>query len=326
LRIATANPQAHYGRATMLLAQGELAAGWAEYEWRFACPGFPKLNLTGPRWNGAPLRGRKLLVCAEQGLGDTLQFIRYLPLANEKFGAVTFAAPKALVPLLRQSGFANVLANGDTSIEYDTWMPLVSLPGLFGTTLETVPARSPYLFADSRLVSHWREVLGESAAFRVGIAWQGRKSFGGDRFRSIPLAQFQALALPGVELISLQQGPGRKQLADVEGRFAVRDLGAEVDRDRGSFMDTAAIMQSLDLVMTSDSAVAHLAGGLGVEGWTALPLAADWRWLTAREDSPWYPTMRLFRQVQFDNWTEVFVRMAAALKARLSQESQRMSE
>ena len=326
LRILPAYPQAHYRRATMLLAQGELAAGWTEYEWRFACPDFPRLDLAGSRWDGTPLAGRKLLVCAEQGLGDTLQFIRYLPLVTEKYGATTVALQKALIPLLRQSGFTGLVAKGDRSIRYDAWIPLMSLPGLFGTTLETIPAKTPYLFADPALVSHWQEVLGESVALRVGIAWQGRESFGGDRFRSIPLAQFEPLAIPGVELISLQQGFGREQIAAVSGRFAVRDLGPKVDRDRGAFMDTAAIMKSLDLVVTSDSAVAHLAGGLGVEVWTVLPLAPDWRWLTEREDSPWYPAMQLFRQTWFDDWAEVFARMTVTLKARQSQESRSTNE
>jgi tetratricopeptide (TPR) repeat protein len=326
LRINPDYPQAHYNRAVAHLAQGDFATGWREYEWRLACQDFPKLGLTGPRWDGTPLGDRRLLITAEQGLGDTLQFIRYLPLVTRQFGSATVAVQRALIPLLRQSGFENLVAKGDPSLEYDVWMPLLSLPGVFNTTLESIPAAVPYLTADAELVARWRNSLGSHNAFRVGIAWQGSPTYRGDRFRSIPLERFEALALPGVELISLQKGPGREQLVGIAGRFAVRDLGEEVDTDHGAFTDTAAIMQSLDLVITSDSAVAHLAGGLGIEVWLALPIAADWRWLVGREDSPWYPTMRLFRQSNFDAWPEVFERISEALRARLSQDSLRRGE
>jgi hypothetical protein len=202
---------------------------------------------------------------------------------------------------------------------FDVQVPLLSLPGIVGTTLANVPAEVPYLTADPRLVDRWREMLGPADRLRVGIAWQGSTTYQADRFRSIPLLQFAPLALPDVELISLQRGPGSEQLAALGGRFDVRDLGAEFDREHGAFMDTGAVMANLDLVITSDTAIAHLAGALGASVWTALPLAADWRWLRERADSPWYPTMRLYRQTQFDNWAEVFSRLAHDLRKRAAE-------
>ena len=183
----------------------------------------------------------------------------------------------------------------------------MSLPGLLGTTLATVPADVPYLAADPGRVAHWRHELGSVAGFRIGIAWQGSPRHRRDRFRSIPLCQFAPLAdIEGVRLLSLQYGFGRDQLAALEGRFPVIDLGD----DLGDFLETAAVLRSLDLVITVDTAVAHLAGALGVPVWVALAYSPDWRWLLEREDSPWYPTMRLFRQARPGDWEGVFQRMA----------------
>jgi hypothetical protein len=190
----------------------------------------------------------------------------------------------------------------------------MSLPGLFGTTLATVPAEVPYLFADARLIARWREQLSPIGGFKIGIAWQGNPDNKRDRFRSIPLLQFAPLAgIAGVRLLSLQKGPGSDQLAVVADRFAVTDLGPQLD----DFLVTAAVLRNLDLVITADTAIAHLAGALGVPVWVALPVAPDWRWLLGREDSPWYPTMRLFRQATRSDWEGVFQHMADALKERV---------
>jgi ADP-heptose:LPS heptosyltransferase len=186
-----------------------------------------------------------------------------------------------------------------------------------GTTTETVPAHTPYLAARKELVEKWRPVLDEVCGFKVGIFWQGNPQFQEDRDRSIPLSHFGKLAdLRGVKLVSLQKGPGRDQLAGC--RFPVLDLTEQMDTESvGPFMDTAAILRLLDLIICSDSAVTHLAGALGVQTWTALPFMPDWRWLLDREDTPWYPTMRLFRQRTRGDWGEVFEQIAAALKLRL---------
>ncbi len=211
-------------------------------------------------------------------------------------------------------GVTAVVAPGDPLPEFDVHAPLMSLPGLFGTTLATIPAEVPYLFPEAGSIDRWREQLGPIGGLKIGIAWQGSPDHPRDRFRSIPLLQFAPLAgIAGVRLLSLQKGPGRDQLATVADRFAVTDLGPRLD----DFLVTAAVLSNLDLVITADTAVAHLAGALGVPVWVALPVAPDWRWLLAREDSPWYPTMRLFRQASWGDWEGVFRRMADELRERV---------
>jgi hypothetical protein len=191
----------------------------------------------------------------------------------------------------------------------------MSLPAIFATTLATVPAQVPYVFADSDLTELWRERLGTHGGFKVGIAWQGGRRYAGDAYRSLPLRHFAPLArIDGVRLFSLQKGPGSEQLADLPEGFAATDFGPELDAAAGAFMDTAAIMQNLDLVITSDTATAHLAGAMGLPVWVALNACADWRWLDDREDSPWYPTMRLFRQSRLGDWDELFERIAGELQ------------
>jgi hypothetical protein len=195
--------------------------------------------------------------------------------------------------------------------------PLLSLPRLFGTTLATIPADVPYLFAKPELIEHWRRELAGVAEFQVGLAWQGDPRHTEDKARSIPLAQFEPLAqIPGVRFYSLQKGPGTEQLAAAGERLRIIDLGPRLDEQTGAFLDTAAVMKNLDLVITCDSGVAHLAGALGVPVWVALAFTGDWRWLLERTDSPWYPTMRLFRQPRPGDWPAVFAQLAAALRER----------
>jgi hypothetical protein len=184
-----------------------------------------------------------------------------------------------------------------------------------GTTLATIPANVPYLAANAELTSHWRRDLSSLPGLKIGINWCGNPKGPLERFRSIALVHFEALAcLPGVHLISLQKGYGTEQLRDLAGRFPVIDLGNMLAEAAGAFMDTAAVMKNLDLVITSDTSIAHLAGALGVAVWVGLPFAPEWRWLLDRQDSPWYPTMRLFRQTRRGDWQDVFQRMAAEVK------------
>jgi hypothetical protein len=195
---------------------------------------------------------------------------------------------------------------------FDVHAPFSALPGIFHTTLENIPATIPYLFADPGLTGRWRAELGPVAGFKIGVFWQGTKR---NPARVIPLACFEPLAgLPGVRFFSLQKGEGVEQLQDAAGRFPITDLGSRLD----DFMDTAAVLVNLDLVITCDTAVAHLAGALGVPVWVALPLSPDWRWLLGRSDSPWYPTMRLFRQRELGNWQGVFAEIKTALRQRLA--------
>jgi hypothetical protein len=192
---------------------------------------------------------------------------------------------------------------------------LLSAPGALGTDANTIPGRAPYLSADAELTGKWRDELAAIDGFKIAIAWQGSRDFSWDRWRSIPLAQFAPLArLPGVRLISLQKGIGSEQIAAVD--FPVLDLSERLDGVAGPFMDTAAVIQSVDLVVTSDTAVAHLAGVLGAPVWVALQYSPNWRWLLDRDDSPWYPTMRLFRQTKFGDWPAVFNRIAQAVQTR----------
>src|SRR5271166_4126010 len=310
-------PEAHWNRSLAWLLMGRFEQGWPGYEWRWKCKEFGSLPpFHPPLWDGSPLDGRTILVHAEQGLGDTLQFIRYAPLVHQRGGRVILVCQPLLIGLLTRSpGVERLVAQGEALPEYDVHVPLMSLPGLLGTTLESVPADVPYLDAEPQLVEAWRHRLGSYPGFKVGIVWQGNPKFRLDRLRSIPLAQFAPLArVPGVHLFSLQKGPGAEQLAAVTDRFPVTDLGRRLD----DFMDTAAVLKNLDLVISVDTAIAHLAGALGIPVWVALPFVPDWRWLMDREDSPWYPSMRLFRQTRPGQWEDVFQRIAEALQRRLA--------
>jgi Flp pilus assembly protein TadD len=323
LRLKCDYPDAHKNLALGWLAAGDFAQGWPEYEWRWRTKETPARPFTQPRWGGEPLPGQTVLLYYEQGLGDTLQFIRYLPLVQERCGHVVVECQRSLVPLLTLClPGIRLVAQGDELPEFAAQIPLLSLPTVFQTTLETIPNKVPYLTGAPDLVKGWKQGLDGTGKFRVGIAWQGNPKYAEDRHRSIPLHHFGKLAkVPGVRLISLQKGPGAEQLAGQGERWNILDLGKRLDEEGGAFMDTAAVMKNLDLVITSDSAVAHLAGGLGVPVWLVLPRAADWRWLQDRDDSPWYPTMRLFRQNKWGNWDEVFDRLARELHQQPALES-----
>jgi hypothetical protein len=299
----------------LLLLEGNFAQGWPEYDWRrwhkdVARP-FPQ-----PLWDGSPLKGRTLLLHAEQGLGDTLQFIRYSARVPRDGGRVVLECQPALLPLLRGlPGLDQVLPLGAALPPFDVQAPLPSLPGLFGTTADSIPAEVPYLRADPERVGQWRRELGPGDGFTVGIAWQGNPKNKGDRRRSVALSRFVPLAeVPGVRLCSLQVGAGTEQLAGAD--FPLLDLGSRLT----DFVDTAAAVSCLDLVVCVDTALAHLAGALGKPVWLAVASAPDWRWLLGRPDSPWYPTLRLFRQPSPGDWQSVFAQLAAALRQRSSPE------
>lgn len=312
-RVLALDPQAaetHYNRALILLATGELAAAWPEYEWRLRLPAFPVHSRDEPLWQGEPLGDKQtLLVHAEQGLGDTLQFVRYLPLIADRAGTILLQVPRALVPLLNNAGTCNVHAEGDTLPRCDAQVPLLSLPGRVGTTLATIPASTPYLRVDAARSQTWRGQLSDLQGFRIGISWQGSPTHLSDRERSMPLAAFAPLArVPGVTLLSLQKYDGVEQLD--ASPFDVHRLPDPWDEAEGAFVDTAAVIDNLDLVICADTAVAHLAGALGKPVWVALSTRPDWRWLRQGESTPWYPSMRLFRQHSAGDWSQVMQRMA----------------
>lgn len=317
LKLTPEGVDAHWNRSLVWLIAGNFAQGWPEYEWRWKLKTFSTRATNRPLWDGSPLEGRTILLDAEQGLGDTLQFIRYAPLVQQRGGRVIAVCQKPLMQILSSCpGIDRLVAQDEPTPDFDVYAPLLSLPKLFGTTLETIPANIPYLQPDRYLVERWARELASFEAFKVGIAWKGSAKNRMDQQRSIPLAAFGPLArVPGVQLISLQKGEGSEQLKDSGRRFDVLDLSSRLDETSGAFMDTAAVMKHLDLVVTCDSSLAHLAGALGAPTWIALALSPDWRWLLERDDTPWYPTVRLFRKTSIGDWSEVFGRMAAALEA-----------
>ncbi len=311
------NPESastQHNRALALLQSGDYEQGWAAYEWRWRRKNQKGRSFRQPRWQGQPLEGKSILLWCEQGLGDTIQFIRCARLVKERGGRVLVECPGCLVPLLSScAGIDQFVAEGAALPEFDVQCPLMSLPGVLGTTLSTVPGEVPYLHAEAERLRHWQARLKALSCFKFGVVWQGNPQFQWDRFRSIPLRALAPLAeVPGVRLINLQKGPGKEQLRG--NGFAVTELVDELDENGGAFLDTAAIMTGLDLVVTSDTATAHLAGALGVPVWVALSAVADWRWLRDRDDTPWYPSMRLFRQTELGAWGPVFTRMAEQLQ------------
>ena len=316
LRLKQDYAEVHTNLAYACLLRGDFEAGWSEYEWRTLCRDSSPPQLQQPRWDGSSLQGRTILLFAEQGLGDTLHFIRYAPLVKQTGAAVIVQCQEPLLSLLGTcAGIDWLVPEGTEPPRFDVQAPLPSVPGLARTTLASIPAKVPYLSADPELRARWREALSGVRGFKVGIAWQGNTAHKRDRQRSVPLLTFLPLAgAPGVRLVSLQTGPGREQVPDHPDHLAVLDMADQL----GDFADTAALVSNLDLVITVDTAVAHLAGAMGLPVWVALPLCPDWRWLLEREDSPWYPSMRLFRQTTLGDWSEVFDHIARALQQHMA--------
>jgi tetratricopeptide (TPR) repeat protein len=316
LELDPSQPDAAWNRSLMWLQQGDYERGWPAYECRWRCKRVTPLPpIPQPRWDGSPLNGRTILLYGEQGLGDTQHFVRYAPLVKARGGRVIVQCQNALLYLLsRTPGIDGLVGWGATPPPFDVWVPLMSLPTLFHTTLETIPAEIPYIFPDPELVAHWGRQLAAVRGFRVGIAWQGSPRHAWDRHRSVPLEQFEPLArVPGVHLISLQKGPGSEQLRALKGRFPVINLSDLLDEASGPFLDTAAVLTHLDLVVCIDTSLAHLAGAMGRPAWLALTYSPDWRWLLDRDDNPWYPTLRLFRQGRAGDWSGPFRQIAEAL-------------
>lgn len=314
---------AHWNLSHALLLSGNFQDGWREYEWRFQLPVQKNIypyRYEVPRWDGSAFKGKRLLVHDEQGFGDTLQFMRYLPMVKALGGTVIFEVRKQLLELLKNTSGIDELversSDGRPPLAFDLYVPLMSLPAIFGTTQKTIPAPIPYLSADNDLTRRWAEKLNPISGFKVGICWQGNPSHQADRRRSVPLKFFAPLAkIENVQLVSLQKKHGLEQLADLPADVSVIEFGSELDEHNGVFMDTAAVMKNIDLIIASDTAIPHLAGALGLPVWLVLPDIPEWRWLMERNDSPWYPTMRLFRQTKAGDWTTAFCQVGEALQA-----------
>lgn len=315
LRLRPDYPDAAFHRSLIWLLQGDFARGWPAYESRFQAKDGRLQTFSQPGWDGSPLEGKTILLHSEQGLGDTFQFIRYAEMLERRGARVLLKCPRVLVKILsRTPGIHQIIPDGSPLPDFDFHCALLSLPGLCGTELATIPVGGPYITPDPELSQRWKEELAAIDGFKVAISWQGNPKFRHDRWRSVPLKQFERLAdIAGVRLFSVQKKNGREQLAEVAERFPVIDWTNRMDEQNGPFMDTAALLTHLDLLITSDTAVAHLAGALGVPTWLLTSFAADWRWLLDRDDSPWYPTLRLFRQNRIDDWDEVFDRMRTEL-------------
>ncbi|MDR3733958.1 MAG: tetratricopeptide repeat protein [Acidobacteriaceae bacterium] len=312
LVIEPEHPAIRWNLALALLRHGDFTVGWANHEARLLLTGPQKIRLpelSTSIWDGQDLTGRTLLLHTEQGLGDTLQFVRYVPLVAARGGKIVLVAPRPLVNLLRSLPGVDVLiATGDPVPPFDFWLPLLSLPRVFSTTLDTIPERTPYLRADPECVATWQQRLGNG--IRVGLVWAGSPGNGNDRNRSCPLELLvPLLAVPGIRWFSLQKGSRAADPARLGWQERITDLDPLID----DFADTAAIIANLDLVVSVDTSVAHLTGALGQACWVLLPFAPDWRWMLDRTDSPWYPRSRLFRQTRPGDWSAVVTAVATAL-------------
>ncbi len=328
----------HRNRAYGWLYIGDFERGWPEHEWRLRCRKHIGCRIDRPLWRGEPLRGRPILLHTEQGYGDTLQFIRYAALVKERGGWVFVLTQTPLIRIVAHCDGVDLAFDGTSIVpSFEVHAPLMSLPAILGTTQRTVPARVPYLRTEPIIVERWRhalaEALGEDPVCRpggwadreagdglrpllVGVAWQGSPKNPLDHFRSFPLAALAPIAdVPGIRLVCVQAVDGLDQIPALNGRFPIVQVECRRPRD---FTDTAALISLLDLVITPDTAVAHLAGGLGIPVWLALSTVGEWRWMLDREDSPWYPTMRIFRQTKLGEWGPVFHRMAQVLRRELA--------
>ncbi len=318
IKINPDNARARFNFSDLLLLSGDMHDGWSEYEYRLWLPELQETanvvsTLSMQRWNGTDVSGKTIFVYGEQGFGDCIQFLRYIYLLACSGANVILAVPAELLnlvrPLVDKGVISQVFHQAEQMPNLDVHIPLLSLPKAFGTTLENIPHDVPYIYPDLSLVETWLKRLQDAKGLRIGLVWSGRPSHGNDRNRSLPLSAFAPLAaITGVSFVSVQKGPAASQVAD--SQFPILHLGDEIQ----DFSDTAAILANLDLLITVDTSVAHLGGAMGIPTWILLPFVPDWRWLLDREDSPWYPTVRLFRQKSIGDWPEVIGRVVEALR------------
>ena len=304
---------AHCARSEAYLALGDFERGWPEHEWRLRLPEMSTPPTCRPRWRGEPVAGKTILLIGEQGAGDIVQFVRYARQLKAQAAKVWLVCRPALRRLLAGcDGIDAVFNDGDCVPPYDFDIPVLSLPWVFKTQLDTIPAEVPYLhFPPGAGAAAVREISRHSTARRAGIVWAGSKHYPGDRRRSCGLAALRGLfAIQGVRFFSLQKDDAALEIS-TQPTSGIIDLS----RHLNDFSDTAAAITALDLVISVDTCVAHIAGALARPVWTLLPFEADWRWLLNREDSPWYPTMRLFRQPAPGDWASVVGRVSRELKA-----------
>jgi hypothetical protein len=299
----------------VLLSRGEYTEGWREYAWRWRIEAFnaPARRFAQPVWDGAAGAG-SVLLHGESGLGDTLHFLRYAPLVAQRCTRVVLEVQPPLEPLLRGLAGVEVLAQGRALPQFQSHAPLIELPRLFGTTLQSIPWPGPYVRADAARVARWRRLVPAAQGVRkVGLAWTGSPHNMNNRKRSLALSELAPLAgIPGVQFYSLQKGEGAEQAARPPAGLPLVDLAPHI----GDFADTAACVSLLDLVITIDTSIAHLAGAMGTDTWVLLAHSPDWRYHLERSDNPWYPTQRLFRQHSPGDWSRPVREVTDALKGK----------
>lgn len=310
---------AYWNRALALLLSGDIAEGFRQYQWRrepaLGIMTYPH-SYEKPRWDGRPINGKVLLIHFEQGYGDNIQFIRFLPKLKEIGATVLFEARKEMLKLLKDfPGIDKLIEakqNSGVTEDFDFHAALMDLPAIFQTTMETIPSDVPYLFADKSKSEKWKEII-NTDDYKVGIVWAGKPTHGNDANRSCKLNNFAHLAtIKGVKLFSLQKGNAAKQIEQFEDGKIV-NLADNLE----NFADTAAAIENLDLIISVDTATLHLAGAMGKLVWGLLPLSPDWRWLLDRDDCPWYPSMKLFRQKKYADWKNVLEKVTEELKQKL---------
>lgn len=314
IALEPSSPEYHKNLGTCRLMAGDFQEGGREYEWREMQPvwkwrrSFPGV----PRWDGGPLEGRTILVHFEQGLGDSFQFVRYMAVLKGMGARVLFECQKPLRRVLAGvAGIDALVAAGEPLPPFDCHAPLMSLPWLCGTTPETVPGGVPYIRAEPALVEAWGRRM-DRGEFRIGVNWHANEAN-----RSIPLELFAGIArIPGVRLYSLQKVVGMEQAAALRDRLGIIDWTGEMDSGPDGFVDTAAVMANMDLIISCDTAVNHLAGAMGLPALAVLRWFGDWRWMTIPDHTPWYPTMRLLRSERKNDWTGVMERAAAEVTMR----------
>lgn len=306
------DPELHSSYSLTLLLNGEFSEGWKAYEWRLksiANPYKHKRNYAQHRWHGENLKNKTLFVYAEQGLGDTLQFSRYIPvLSSMGFGKIIFECQLPLKRLMSTcfGDISDIVEFGETLPVFDVHCPLMSLPFEFCTTLDTIPNKMPYLWVDEKLAQEWQKQLGKPNTLRVGLTWAGNPSLAGDKQRSFDFSLLSPLLkLAGIQFFSLQKGDASQQSENI----------IDYSQTLNDFADTAALISQLDLVISVDTSVAHLAGAMGIPVWLLSRFEGDWRWLLNREDTPWYPSMLIFRQEQPGDWQAVIKRVTVRLSA-----------
>ncbi len=311
LELAPDMPDAHWNKAISLLASGRYAEGWEQYEWRWrAVDGLDLPRIPQPMWDGSDLAGKTILILCEQGYGDTLQFMRYLPMVRALGGRIVLECASPLKPLLAaQEAVASVILRGGSRPSFDCWLPMMSLPRVFGTDLPSLPAACPYLALPGAIPDALADGAGGDR-LSVGLVWRGSLTNNRGRFRSCNLADLEpVLAVDDAAFFSLQT-----ELSDADRKALEKSPIVDLGSDFRDFADSARAIAGLDLVVSVDTAAAHLAGALARPVWTVLSAMPDWRWLTDRDDSPWYPSMRLFRQRTVAVWSDVFNEVAVALK------------